>query len=124
MIFLDQPVNVGYSYGDTSVDTSPVVGQDVYAFMELFLNRFPKYADKPFHLAAESYGGAGCHNSSELSVNSAVSRYICAPHRQRHLSQEQGIRAGSYPGVEKDSPGVPYPCQWHDGQLYSARKRA
>ena len=57
MIFLDQPVNVGYSYGGASVDTSPVAGQDVYAFMELFLSRFPEYAEKPFHLAAESYGG-------------------------------------------------------------------
>jgi cathepsin A (carboxypeptidase C) len=57
MIFLDQPVNVGYSYGSASVDTSPVAGQDVYAFMELFLSRFPEYAEKPFHLAAESYGG-------------------------------------------------------------------
>jgi cathepsin A (carboxypeptidase C) len=57
MIFLDQPVNVGYSYGDASVDTSPVVGQDVYAFLELFAKRFPEYADKPLHVSAESYGG-------------------------------------------------------------------
>jgi len=57
MIFLDQPVNVGYSYGDASVDTSPVAGQDVYAFLELFVNRFPEYADKQLHLSAESYGG-------------------------------------------------------------------
>jgi cathepsin A (carboxypeptidase C) len=57
MIFLDQPVNVGYSYGESSVDTSPVVGKDVYAFMELFINRFPQYADLPFVLASESYGG-------------------------------------------------------------------
>ena len=57
MIFLDQPVNVGYSYGDSSVNTSPVIGQDVYAFMELFIKRFPQYAEQPFHLAAESYGG-------------------------------------------------------------------
>jgi len=55
MIFLDQPVNVGYSYGDSSVNTSPVAGKDVYAFLELFVNRFPKYADKPFHLAAEVF---------------------------------------------------------------------
>lgn len=66
MIFLDQPVNVGYSYGDSSVSTSPVVGQDVYAFMELFTNRFPQYADKPFHLAAESYGGTYAPNIASV----------------------------------------------------------
>ena len=30
---------------------------DVYAFLELFVTRFPKYARLPFHIAAESYGG-------------------------------------------------------------------
>ncbi|KAF8894827.1 carboxypeptidase C [Infundibulicybe gibba] len=59
VIFLDQPVNVGFSYAEdgTTVNTSPVAGKDVYAFLELFLNRFPKYASQPFHIAAESYGG-------------------------------------------------------------------
>lgn len=59
VIFLDQPVNVGYSYSDdgSKVDTSPVAAEDVYAFLELFLERYPKYADAPFHIAAESYGG-------------------------------------------------------------------
>ncbi|KAI0718401.1 carboxypeptidase C [Cerioporus squamosus] len=59
VIFLDQPVNVGYSYADgsTSVNTSPVAAEDVWAFLELFLARFPKYSKLPFHIAAESYGG-------------------------------------------------------------------
>ncbi|KII83244.1 hypothetical protein PLICRDRAFT_455809 [Plicaturopsis crispa FD-325 SS-3] len=59
VIFLDQPVNVGFSYAEdgTTVNTSPVAGQDVYAFLELFLGRFPQYAKLPFHIAAESYGG-------------------------------------------------------------------
>ncbi|KAH9945738.1 Alpha/Beta hydrolase protein [Amylocystis lapponica] len=64
IIFLDQPVNVGFSYGDdgTTVTTSPVAGKDVYAFLELFLTRFPQYAQLPFHLAAESYGGTYAPN--------------------------------------------------------------
>ncbi|KAH8115994.1 serine carboxypeptidase [Phellopilus nigrolimitatus] len=59
IIFLDQPVNVGFSYSSdgSSVNTSPVAGEDVYAFLELFLTRYPKYAEAPFHIAAESYGG-------------------------------------------------------------------
>ncbi|KAH9941247.1 carboxypeptidase C [Epithele typhae] len=59
VIFLDQPVNVGYSYaeGSTSVNTSPVAAEDVYAFLELFLARFPKFQRTSFHIAAESYGG-------------------------------------------------------------------
>ncbi len=59
VIFLDQPVNVGYSYadGDTSVNNTPVAAEDVWAFLELFLSRFPQYAGLPFHIAAESFGG-------------------------------------------------------------------
>ena len=68
IIFLDQPVNVGYSYAEdgTTVDTSPVAGKDVYAFLEIFLNRFPKYANQPFHLAAESYGGTYAPNIANV----------------------------------------------------------
>ncbi|KAI0320054.1 Alpha/Beta hydrolase protein [Amylostereum chailletii] len=59
IIFLDQPVGVGFSYSDhnSTIETSPVAGQDVYAFLQLFLERHPKYATLPFHIAAESYGG-------------------------------------------------------------------
>jgi len=64
IIFLDQPVNVGFSYTDdgSGVNNSPVAGFDVYAFLELFLARYPKYAKAPFHLAAESYGGTYAPN--------------------------------------------------------------
>ena len=59
IIFLDQPVNVGFSYADdgTTVSNTPAAGKDVYAFLELFLNRYPEYSTQPFHIAAESYGG-------------------------------------------------------------------
>jgi cathepsin A (carboxypeptidase C) len=68
MIFLDQPVEVGFSYTDdgSTVNTSPVAGQDVHAFMQLFLTRFPEYASLPFHLAAESYGGTYAPNIANV----------------------------------------------------------
>ncbi|GJE97833.1 serine carboxypeptidase [Phanerochaete sordida] len=64
MIFLDQPVNVGYSYSDdgSTVNTSPVAAEDVYAFVQLFLQRYPEYDSAPFHVAAESYGGTYAPN--------------------------------------------------------------
>ncbi|KAH9975097.1 serine carboxypeptidase [Lactifluus volemus] len=68
IIFLDQPVGVGYSYSSdgSTVNTSPVAGLDVYAFLELFITRFPKYAALPFHLAAESYGGTYAPNIASV----------------------------------------------------------
>ncbi|VEU19820.1 DEKNAAC100644 [Brettanomyces naardenensis] len=57
VIFLDQPVNVGYSYSSQSVSNTVAAGKDVYAFLELFFQQFPEYLNLPFHMAAESYGG-------------------------------------------------------------------
>ncbi|THH01381.1 hypothetical protein EW026_g1309 [Hermanssonia centrifuga] len=59
LLFLDQPADVGYSYssGGAPVDNSPVAAEDVYAFLQLFLSRYPEYESAPFHVAGESYGG-------------------------------------------------------------------
>ncbi|KAH3678533.1 hypothetical protein WICMUC_001550 [Wickerhamomyces mucosus] len=57
VIFLDQPVNVGYSYSSSSVTNTVAAGKDVYAFLELFFKQFSEYKDLPFHIAGESYAG-------------------------------------------------------------------
>ncbi|KAI0931074.1 hypothetical protein AcW2_000036 [Taiwanofungus camphoratus] len=62
MIFLDEPINSGFSHssdGSTANSLSDVA-VDVYAFLTLFLTLFltrcPPYASAPFYLAAESWG--------------------------------------------------------------------
>lgn len=58
VIFLDQPVNVGFSYSSLSVSNTVAAGKDVYAFLELFFKQFPEYNKKQdFHIAGESYAG-------------------------------------------------------------------
>ncbi|CAK7891269.1 carboxypeptidase Y [[Candida] anglica] len=59
VIYLDQPVNVGYSYsGSASVTDTVAAGKDVYAFLELFFKQFPQYnKNQKFHIAGESYAG-------------------------------------------------------------------
>ena len=57
VIFLDQPVNVGFSYSDGSVSNTAAAGKDVYALLTLFFKQFPEYATQDFHIAGESYGG-------------------------------------------------------------------
>ncbi|CDH57960.1 carboxypeptidase [Lichtheimia corymbifera JMRC:FSU:9682] len=41
VIFLDQPVNVGYSYGPDQVHDTDSAAEDVYAFLQLFFSQFP-----------------------------------------------------------------------------------
>ncbi|RMZ76790.1 hypothetical protein DV737_g4658, partial [Chaetothyriales sp. CBS 132003] len=58
VIFLDQPVNVGYSYSrSSSVSNTVAAGKDVYALLTLFFEQFPEYAHQDFHIAGESYAG-------------------------------------------------------------------
>ncbi|KAL9129473.1 MAG: hypothetical protein Q9217_002069 [Psora testacea] len=57
VIFLDQPVNVGYSYSGSSVSNTVAASKDVYALLTLFFKQFPQYAKQDFHIAGESYAG-------------------------------------------------------------------
>lgn len=57
VIFLDQPVNVGFSYSSGSVRNTVAAGKDVYALLTLFFHNFPQYAKQDFHIAGESYAG-------------------------------------------------------------------
>jgi cathepsin A (carboxypeptidase C) len=57
VIFLDQPVNVGFSYSGSSVSTTNAAGKDVYALLTLFFKQFPEYATQDFHISGESYAG-------------------------------------------------------------------
>ncbi len=57
VIFLDQPVNVGYSYSGSSVSNTVAAGKDVYALLTLFFKQFPQYAKQSFHISGESYAG-------------------------------------------------------------------
>ncbi|GAA5855462.1 hypothetical protein JCM8547_007842 [Rhodosporidiobolus lusitaniae] len=61
VIFLDQPIGVGYSYRDhhaPKVWTTEAAAEDLYAFLHIFFEKFSdRYAHSDFHLAGESYAG-------------------------------------------------------------------
>lgn len=57
VIFLDQPVNVGFSYSGSSVSDTVAASKDVYALLTLFFKQFPEYAKQDFHISGESYAG-------------------------------------------------------------------
>ncbi|CEH15477.1 serine carboxypeptidase [Ceraceosorus bombacis] len=59
VIFIDQPVGVGYSYarfGDLVYD-SDQGAKDLYKFLRLFLSAFDRFVDNDFIMTGESYGG-------------------------------------------------------------------
>jgi len=57
VIFLDQPVNTGFSYSSNKVSSTVAAGKDIYALLTLFFETFPEYAKQDFHISGESYAG-------------------------------------------------------------------
>lgn len=57
VIFVDQPVNTGFSYSGTSVDTSTASAKDLYSLLTFFFKQYPQYATQDFHIVGESYAG-------------------------------------------------------------------
>lgn len=59
MLFIDQPVGVGYSYGDTVVGTSNDAAIALWKMLQIWFAdaKFSKYASRDFAIWTESYGG-------------------------------------------------------------------
>lgn len=60
VIWIDQPVNTGYSYadpGDWGVFSEAEMAENMYEFLQTFITQYPKYAQVPFYITGESYAG-------------------------------------------------------------------
>ena len=60
MIFIEQPIGVGFSYSDDPDDYisgDDKAAEDMYNMILLFLDQFPKYKSNDFYITSESYGG-------------------------------------------------------------------
>jgi cathepsin A (carboxypeptidase C) len=59
MLFVDQPVDVGFSYQDEGYDLpgdSPTAAVDMHRFLQLFVSEvFPQHLNNPFHISGESF---------------------------------------------------------------------
>jgi carboxypeptidase C (cathepsin A) len=60
VIWIDQPVNTGYSYadrGDFGATSEAEIADNLYEFLQGFLSQYPKYSELPFYITGESYAG-------------------------------------------------------------------
>jgi len=58
VIFVDQPLGVGFSYGKRRVGTLTAATADLYGFLERLFAARPDWAARDFYIAGESYGGS------------------------------------------------------------------
>ena len=57
IVFLDQPVNTGFSYGNTTLNSMQEGATEFMSFLTQFLNMYPELKQNDFHLTGESYAG-------------------------------------------------------------------
>ncbi|EJK62148.1 hypothetical protein THAOC_17255 [Thalassiosira oceanica] len=59
VLWLDQPANVGYSYGQGNDTNEKMISEDAYYFLQAFFKSADgsKYKDSPLFIVGESYGG-------------------------------------------------------------------
>lgn len=57
VIFIEQPVNTGFSYSKNRINSSVAAANDMAAFLDLFFTKFKQYSTQPFHIAGQSYAG-------------------------------------------------------------------
>lgn len=60
VVWLDQPTNVGFSYGPDpkdADDNGDNVAENIYWFLQGFLERHPELQGREFFISGESYGG-------------------------------------------------------------------
>jgi cathepsin A (carboxypeptidase C) len=113
VIFLDQPVNVGYSYSSESVSDTVAAAQDVYALLTLFFKQFPQYATQDFHIAGESYAGHYVpviaseilsHKHRNINLKSAlIGNGLTDPLAQYPKYRPMACGEGGYPAVLDES---------------------
>ncbi|KAI0368924.1 peptidase S10 serine carboxypeptidase [Pilatotrama ljubarskyi] len=119
IIFLDQPIGTGFSHSTdgSKVDKLADLAVDVYAFLQLFVSRFPDLGQKPLHLAAESWGGHYGPNIASY-VYKMNKRMVYAPFPgQKHINFASLILANGLtdPALQFESipeymcGGAPYP---------------
>jgi carboxypeptidase C (cathepsin A) len=57
MIYIDQPISVGFSFGHNHVDTTTSAAPLVWKLVQALYGQFPQYRSREFGIFTESYGG-------------------------------------------------------------------
>ncbi|CAE6417196.1 unnamed protein product [Rhizoctonia solani] len=85
MLYIDQPIGAGYSYGQEIVESSKEAAVALWNMLQIFFSdpKFSRYASRDFAIWTESYGG---------HYGPAVSAYF--------LSQNDAIDVGTVTGIK------------------------
>ena len=91
MLYVDQPIGTGFSYGTDSVTSTVTAAPYVWTLLQAFYAQFPQYENRNFGIFTESYGmsmfrfpGSLCYCNCETKPN--IDRIEGRLRRRRHAS--------------------------------------
>ncbi|KIM72376.1 hypothetical protein PILCRDRAFT_81931 [Piloderma croceum F 1598] len=132
IMYIDQPVGAGFSYGDETVGTSEEAASDLWKFMQIFLkdSRFQKYANRSLGIWGESYGGHYGYfrhfHSYFLQQNTAISNGSVqgVPMNLKYMGVGDGLTdpITQYPGFLTYAASNPYHPLVNSSEINKANK--
>lgn len=100
MLYVDQPIGTGFSYGTDSVTSTVTAAPFVWILIQAFYAQFPQYENRNFGIFTESYGG---HYGPEFA--------------SYFESQNAAIASGSVTGEKIDLIALGINNGWFDATL-------
>ncbi|KAL8907385.1 MAG: hypothetical protein Q9207_001435 [Kuettlingeria erythrocarpa] len=100
MLYIDQPIGVGFSYGADSVTSTGTAAPYVWKLLQTFYTQFPQYENRDFGIFTESYGG---HYGPQFS--------------EFFEQQNAAITAGSVTGHNVNLVALGVNNGWFDAQI-------
>lgn len=100
MLYVDQPIGTGFSYGTDSVTSTVTAAPYVWTLIQAFYAQFPQYENRNFGIFTESYGG---HYGPEFA--------------SYFESQNSAIASGSVKGEKIDLIALGINNGWYDATL-------
>lgn len=95
MLYVDQPIGTGLSYGTEAVASTVGAAPYVWNLLQAFFGLFPQYINREFGLFSESYGGhygPGIRSiDSNLIVTDMDVQNSCATSKSRTNSSEVDV---------------------------------
>jgi carboxypeptidase C (cathepsin A) len=117
MLYVDQPIGVGFSYGTDDVDSTVTAAPYVWTLIQAFFAQFPQYESRDFGLFTESYGGhygPGTSLSSTVELEALLTGLEFASYFE---SQNNAIDGGSVKGEKIDLVALAINNGWYDPVL-------
>ena len=112
MLYVDQPIGTGFSYGTDPVTSTVTAAPYVWKLLQAFYAQFPQYENRDFGIFTESYGGH--YGPGKCPVSDIGTVLTSSEFASYFESQNAAIASGSVTGQTIDLIALGINNGWYD----------